>query len=224
MRRIIFDVDGTLLNSYALDTKYFCRAVLDVLGPVTFRPDWGDYEHVSDAGILAAILLDNGFGDDREAPGRVRARFGELVSAEVSGKPCAPIAGASEMLRIVRGRADLDIGIATGGWSHSAQAKLTSAGLDTEGVPLASSDDHPARVEIMKHCAARLEGSDERPVYVGDGEWDAAACADLGWAFIGIGDRLKGQCPVWIPNYAVVDLTEQIEHALAACNGDWVRA
>ena len=121
-------------------------------------------------------------------------------------------------------RADLDIGIATGGWSHSAQAKLSSAGLDTEGVPLASSDDHPARVEIMKRCAARLEGSDERPVYVGDGEWDAAACADLGWAFIGIGDRLKGQCPVWIPNYAVVDLTEQIEHALAACNGDWVRA
>ena len=37
-------------------------------------------------------------------------------------------------------------------------------------------------------------------VYVGDGEWDLEATEKLGWEFIGVGERLKGECDVWVPD------------------------
>ena len=51
-----------------------------------------------------------------------------------------------------------------------------------------------------------------------------AACKELGWGFIGIGDRLEGECAVWISDYSNADFQELIGRALAACHSDWVRA
>lgn len=59
MINVIFDVDGTLVDSYGLDTELYCRAVNEVLGQASIRKDWAEYTHVTDAGILAEILQDN---------------------------------------------------------------------------------------------------------------------------------------------------------------------
>ncbi len=215
MQSVILDVDGTLVNSYEVDADLFCRAVTEAIGPVEIRADWGDYVHVTDRGILDQILRDNGLSRDAGAHAGVRTRFGELLKAKFRVAPCGQIPGAGVMLAELREAPGLQIGIATGGWSNTAAAKLTSADLDVNGLPLASSDDHHARIEIMKSCAKRLDESGRPPVYIGDGEWDQKACAELGWAFVGIGPRLRGETEVWLENYVHCNMPEVVDRALS---------
>lgn len=41
MEAVIFDIDGTLLQSDANDDTLYLAAVRDVLGNVNLRPSWG---------------------------------------------------------------------------------------------------------------------------------------------------------------------------------------
>jgi phosphoglycolate phosphatase-like HAD superfamily hydrolase len=91
----------------------------------------------------------------------------------------------------LRGRPDVALGLATGSWTDSAQAKLQHAGIDANGLAFASADDCESRVEIMKACERRVAASANATrfsttTYIGDGLWDTRAAAELGWRFIGI--------------------------------------
>ncbi len=216
MINIIFDVDGTLVDTYALDTEHFCQAVTDVLGQAEFRQDWADYTHVSDAGILAEVFQDNDVDPTLGLQHAVRERFGTLVSSALVTQPCQALPGAHEAMSYLHGRQDSAVGVATGGWAHTARAKLGAAGFQTEHWTLASSDDHAERAVIMQSCAARLPNPGAPTVYFGDGIWDLNACAKLEWAFVGIGTRLEGVAPVWIEDYASCDLDQILDAALKA--------
>lgn len=213
MINIIFDVDGTLVDSYALDAEHFCQAVAEVLGQADIREDWADYTHVSDAGILAEVLQDNQIEPNQELEDAVRERFGELVSNALLTQPCQPLPGAHDAMRYLQDRHSGAVGVATGGWSHTARAKLDAAGFEPDHWTLASSDDHAERTVIMKTCLERLSNPAARTVYFGDGVWDMNACADLDWGFVGVGARLKGVTPVWIEDYASCDLDQILAHA-----------
>ena len=79
--------------------------------------------------------------------------------------------------------------------------KLQRAGISTEGIVLASSDDSVERVGIMNACLDRLGGSAEHAVYVGDGIWDLEAARRAGWSFVGVGRKLQGRCTTWIADF-----------------------
>ena len=224
MQSVIFDVDGTLVNSFARDGELFCQAVLDVLGDVSFREDWGEYEHATDAGILRDIIVDAGLTPSTQLESRVQTRFGELLGEAAGAEPFEQIAGAGEMLTALKQEAALALGVATGGWAHTARTKLRSAGIAADDITLRSSSDHHARQTIVLACLSALGPSSQRPVYFGDGAWDVDACKALNWAFVGIGPRLEGQCPVWRPDFSSGDVLEAINQAHAACHGDWARA
>ena len=84
------------------------------------------------------------------------------------------------------------IAIATGCWRESALLKLRTSGFNIEGIPVATSDDSPSRIEMMR-SALQMTGSDTGTVtYFGDAEWDQRACHDLGWNFVAVGPRLRG--------------------------------
>jgi len=55
----MFDVDGTLVESYSWDEECFVSAVSEVLGH-KIDSNWDGYEHVSDAGILNEHLVRKG--------------------------------------------------------------------------------------------------------------------------------------------------------------------
>ncbi|MEM1198821.1 MAG: HAD family hydrolase [Pseudomonadota bacterium] len=214
MLNVIFDVDGTLVDSDALDGALFLQAVSDVLGQVTFRDDWVDYPHVSDAGILADIIQDNGFSPGTGLEQKVRDRFGTLITSALDEAPCQALPGATAVTAQLATRPGTALGVATGGWGHTARAKLVSAGFNTGNWTIASSDDHHERTSIMTSCLARLPERGERTVYFGDGLWDLRACEELGWAFVGVGPQLSATAPVWIEHFADCDLEQVLRAAL----------
>ncbi len=216
MINVIFDVDGTLVDSYGLDTELYCQAVAEVLGQARIREDWAEYTHVSDAGILAEIFQDNEIAPELGLKEAVRERFGQLVRTALTDRPCASLPGAPLAINSLHQKPDVAVGVATGGWSHTARAKLGAAGFEHANWILASSDDHAERTMIMRACLARLPDPSAPTVYIGDGEWDQIACNALDWAFVGIGARLKGKTPVWIEDYASCDLSQVLEAALAS--------
>ena len=189
---VIFDVDGTLLQSSLFEDYLYIAAVRSLLGDVLIRRNWGEYDHVTDLGILREICAEN-----RVPPGdcedHIRSRFGALMSDHLNRfGPCAPIPGAIQFLNELRASPDFQIGIATGGWGHIARMKLSGAGYDLTGIPVASSDNGFERIRVM------------------DAEWDQRASEQLHWRFIGVGSRLHGRCSPWIPDFLEPGLIQSL--------------
>jgi phosphoglycolate phosphatase-like HAD superfamily hydrolase len=192
------------VDSVDFDAKAYVAAVRDVLGNVSLRADWA-YDHITDAGILRQICAENGL-NAAQCERDVRARFGELISDHLRRKAiCPAIPGALRLLDELRSTVACHVGIATGGWGHTAGMKLKHAGYDVSGVPMTSSDDGYERLRIMQLCRERMPAASVT-IYVGDGEWDRIASERLGWRFIGVGNRLRGKCQRWLPDFAAPHL------------------
>ncbi len=212
---IIFDVDGTLVDSDGFDVACFIDAVREILGDVRFQDDWRLYRHATDTGILAQIMEENRIPSSPALMAKVREAFGVLVRDYLAkGGACVPVPGAGEALAGLRAQG-LAVGIATGGWGHTARMKLDRAGIPREGLPLVSSDHSPDRVEIMGECLRKLGGDPARAIYVGNGEWDLEASRKAGWVFIGVGPRLEGDCDIWVPDFRGPGWTEALSSALS---------
>ena len=197
---IIFDLDGTLIDSYDLDEQLYRQAVLLEVPGVKFRESWLDYHHSTDSGILTEILKEFDLPVDHYYDS-VRQRFGKLVKAHLqSSNNCKPVPGAPALLHKLQKISHIEIGIATGGWGHTAKMKMEAAGLSLLKVPMSSGDDSHSRTEIMRICAGKMGSSISNFIYVGDGEWDLNAAEALGWKFIGVGGRIIGKCDIWVPD------------------------
>jgi FMN phosphatase YigB (HAD superfamily) len=188
----IFDIDGTLLDSYGVDNSMYADAIRAALGPVTIRDGWEKYPRVTDTGVLADICGDNNLSYDASVSAAVmNVYFQSLLSHMETHGPYREVPGALQYLDSLLQRADVEVAYATGGWRTTAQHKLLSAGFPT-GIPLASADDHADRAQIMLHALSQLRGPFRSITYFGDGVWDQKCAAQLGWEFVAVGPKLGG--------------------------------
>ena len=204
MHLIMFDIDGTLVDSAGFDGELFAQAVEAELGIEVDR-SWHSYRHVTDSGILGELLATCTAAAERQAIyDRVKRRFVALVETYVAGQPAGlvPIPGAPTFVAMLRATPGVIVALATGGWRETAELKLAAAGIDFAGLPFASATDAPARADIMRVAEQRATpfGPFRRRSYFGDGPWDAAASAELGYDFVGVGNRTEH--PVRIADYA----------------------
>jgi len=193
LKAIVFDVDGTLIESMAVDTELYFASIKSVLGPVNIREHLSEYDNVTDSGILAQIIDDNEIVPSDGLVESIQALFVEGIRNYIqSVGPFPAIDGAVQAFENARRSDKAAVAIATGGWRESALLKLDTAGFNLDGVPVASGDDSPSRVEIMQTALSRLGNDFESVTYFGDAEWDQRACQVLGWSFVAVGPDLGG--------------------------------
>jgi beta-phosphoglucomutase-like phosphatase (HAD superfamily) len=189
----IFDIDGTLLDSYGIDHSMYADAVRLALGTVHIRDAWKKYLRVTDTGVLADICSDNALVYDGTVSSAVmNVYMNSLRSHMDTHGPYREIPGALLYLNSLLERSDVSVAYATGGWRATAEHKLMSAGFPLQGIPLASADDYQDRPLIMQHALGQLQGPFTSITYFGDGVWDKAAAAQLGWEFVAVGPKLGG--------------------------------
>ena len=211
MHLVMFDVDGTLCDTHDIDDKIYFQAIKDVLE--LERPEsLINFSHRSDPGILTEMVMDSLERDiTTKEHNAVRDHFSDVIMdiliEDASLSPEIP--GALKLFNQLRETEDVIVAIATGGWGPSACFKLATAGFDIERVAMASADDDFERKEIMKICQDRaLKRAKVQQfksiTYVGDGSWDEDATLELGWRFIGVGERIK-DTKNWIADFSKAD-------------------
>jgi beta-phosphoglucomutase-like phosphatase (HAD superfamily) len=176
---VVFDVDGTLIESVALDAELYDRAFLETFGVRLPTTDWATYRNATDAGIAEEAVERLGLPTARVV--ELRRRFVELLET-VEVIPA--VAGACTIVGELRSRG-MAVAIATGGWSDAAAAKLRAAGVEVGDVPLVGSEVSPRRADIVQAAIDRAR-SPGPTCYVGDGEWDLAASRALAIGFVGV--------------------------------------
>ncbi len=202
---VMFDIDGTLVESVGFDADCYAQAVQAEIN-VEFDGNWGKFEHVTDSGILQEMLkLNNIQTDFATVENAVKQRFIDLVKNYLMANPLPEIKGANAFLQELKKHDDVQLAMATGGWGETALMKLDKAGIQYHDIPIATSNDHYARIEIMK-IAAKKTGSEEyrKRIYFGDGAWDKKACSELAYDFVAIGNDVEH--PVRYQNFSEIDI------------------
>ncbi|MGD9170434.1 MAG: HAD family hydrolase [Candidatus Thiodiazotropha sp.] len=187
----MFDIDGTLVESYDLDAKCFSAVIEDELG-VSIGVDWTRYKHVTDSGILNQIINELNLAHERERIVlSVKAKFTAQIKDHLSQQKVFAVDGAAEFLAELVERKDVALAFATGGWLETAKMKLDAANIRLPEIPIVSSSDHYSRIEIMKKAQTQAGYSQyTTKTYFGDGPWDLKASLDLGYNFVLVGSRI----------------------------------
>jgi beta-phosphoglucomutase-like phosphatase (HAD superfamily) len=194
MHLVVFDIDGTLVESSDFDGPLYVQAIESVLG-IRVESDWSRYRNVTDSGILDEVLSGLGVFEARsQVHESVRSVFIELVDDYLSERDgvASEIPGARAFVERLLVHPEVIVAFATGGWEETAIMKLDGIGLNVTGLSLASASDSMNRTEIMQLAERRALGSlvARKRTYFGDGPWDQKASAELGFDFVAIGEKL----------------------------------
>ena len=89
MKLVVFDLDGTLTRTSAVDVECYARSLVDTLRFEFVDTDWSRYEHVTDEGILTQLFMEH-FGREAAAGAVTRGARGSRRRAEASRGPWRP--------------------------------------------------------------------------------------------------------------------------------------
>lgn len=190
---IIFDIDGTLADTKAVDDKCFIQAFMETFQIDLQHQNWAALENVTDWGITEEVIQTN----LNRTPTAIeyqnfQSRLVTLLNEELEKDPkqFQPVRGAIEFFEFLKIETAHPLGIATGAWEQSARTKLKGIGLDHSNIAFANSDHYKTRGDITRHAMKQIKerhsNTSDDIVYFGDGDWDYKTCKELGIRFIGI--------------------------------------
>ncbi len=195
MRLVLFDIDGTLLNSEGLGKASMQRALTEVFGSPG-NPSYR-YDGKTDKQIVRDVMRLEGHSDEHidERMERMILLYLEgLRTGAKSGKfNVRPLEGVVEVLNALEAREDVVLGLLTGNVEPGAKVKLTAAGIDPTRFRInAFGSDHEHRPQlpaIAQRRASETLGLDivgERMVVIGDTPADIECGRSLGARSIGV--------------------------------------
>jgi len=187
MNLAIFDIDGTLIDSNAVDNECFLATFEVAFGIPAADVDWRDYRHHTDRGLTHEFLQRAWVRDPAEEDiARHRTAFLGALRRRIT--TLEEIRGARAFLAFLHERG-WEVALATGAWSESARLKLAAAGFPSD-LPLACCDVWASREQIVLGAIAGR--TCDRIVVFGDGWWDVRTSRTLGLPFIGVGSNAIG--------------------------------
>lgn len=209
---LIFDMDGTLVDSTGLDDALYTTAIRGVLGDLSPCANWPEYEHVTTLGSSSKSATIVGLcwpmrrrrresasaNAGRQSCGP-RARAGRRRVPSASGIGSAPTSNSSSVSRRENGAHGADE-------ARCRRIRPRWRGTDMLGWRPREHGAHAAMPRVTPARAATA-------VFLRDGDWDLVAANALGWRFLGVGQRLKGTCLEWIAGSASIDSLDRIRRA-----------
>ncbi len=195
----VFDIDGTLTRTNAVDERCFYAAHAAVLGTDALNGKWGAFTHMTDCCINREIFERvRGRPPSQAEIDAIQVDFLERLQAEWDENPVQfdAVPGAASAMAHLVAALGWAVAVASGGWGHSARFKLGRIGIDADTWPGAYGHEFQSREEIVKTAIDRAESTHgvegfARIVALGDGLWDLRAAHNLGLAFIGIADGAR---------------------------------
>jgi len=198
---ILFDIDGTLTATNAVDAKCYASAFEKVFGFALPTTDWDAHTHCTDCAIAQeAVENHRSIQATQSEIDAFERQFVTELEAEFAANPrgFAEIPGAKRILEAIGAHPATQAALATGGMRGSACYKMARIGVDAMAMPAGFANDDLTREGIARCAIARANGHASDLVYVGDGPWDARTSAVMGMRFIGItgdasSERLRAQ-------------------------------
>ncbi|SDL09335.1 HAD-IA family hydrolase [Aliiruegeria lutimaris] len=189
LRLVVFDVDGTLIDSQAHIMAAMTLAFEAVGHPCPPRP-----QVLSMVGLSLAVMMPKlAPGLDAQGHDALAAAYkASFADIRMSGNPLetAPLfPGAREVLDHLLGRDDLLVGIATGKSRRGLDHLLEAHGLTGAFVTEQVADHHPSKPHPSMLFTAMAETGVEAPnaVMIGDTTFDIEMGRAAGLRTIGVG-------------------------------------
>jgi phosphoglycolate phosphatase len=174
---LLWDIDGTLLNTHGAGVKPLERAILDVFG-YQVALERGRYSGYTDYEIIAD-LVESDLNDDSvsEKFEEVLNKYTQDLKAALILSPASPLGKIKETLRELRFSTPLKSFIGTGNFEPAASVKLESVGLQENFLEkdiFGATSSRKRRVEIINYAASKLI-ADCTPIVIGDAPADIFA-------------------------------------------------
>lgn len=195
MRLVLFDIDGTMLNSGGMGRASMQRALAEVFGSPG-NPSYR-YDGKTDKQIVRDTMRLEGHTDEH-----IDSRMEALIDLYLEGLQTGvesgnfdvrPLDGVVELLDALEAREDIVLGLLTGNVEPGARVKLKAAGIDPDRFRVnAFGSDHEHRPQlpaIAQRRASENLGLDilgERVIVIGDTPADIQCGRELGARAIGV--------------------------------------
>src|SRR5437773_1558619 len=184
MRALIFDLDGTLIDTVYAHVFAWQRALAESGLAID---GWKIHRRIGMSGGLFTRAVAREIGkplNDNDA-GRIQARHGELFRELLP--ECRPLPGAVELLRWLREQ-KVPHGIATSGRHPEIDRSLAALGVPPETVIVDRGDVLRAKPEpdLFLACQERLGVQIADCYVVGDAVWDLLAARRAGMLSVGL--------------------------------------
>ena len=195
MKLVLFDIDGTLLNSEGLGRASMQRALGEIFGSPG-NPAYR-YDGKTDKQIVRDVMRLEGHSDEH-IDSRMETLIllyleGLRIGAKSGNFKVRPHEGVLELLDVLEARKDVVLGLLTGNVEAGARVKLTAAGINPDRFRVnAFGSDHEHRPElpaIAQRRATEVLGLDiagDRLIVIGDTPADIECGRSLGAKAIGV--------------------------------------
>jgi len=184
MRAVIFDLDGTLVDSVYAHTFAWWRVLQEAGLPVAA---WKVHRLIGMSGGLITKAAAHELGRELSAEDaeRLQKRHGEIYKQLLPNRE--PLPGALDLLRHLRD-ANIKHGIATSGKRQDAQASLDALDLPADAVIVDRTEVERAKPEpdLFLACQQKLGVAPAECYVVGDAVWDLLAARRAGMLGIGL--------------------------------------